>query len=96
MKKKTSSKPAGIKLGGLVKDCISGFTGVATSRTEYLYGCVHIGISPTRLNISGGPIESILIDEQRVVVIDKRATAVSKASVATSGGPASAPVVHRG
>jgi len=36
MKKKSSTKPAGIKLGDLVKDLITGFTGIASSRTEHL------------------------------------------------------------
>jgi hypothetical protein len=96
MKKKTSNKPTGVKLGSLVKDSISGFTGIATSRTEYLHGCVHIGVTATSLTLSGLPIETILLDEQRVVVVDKRAPEVSKDSAATSGGPARASVIHRG
>jgi hypothetical protein len=96
MKIKPSKEPAGIKLGSLVKDSISGFTGIATSRTEYIYGCVHIGITATRMNISGHPIDTVLIDEQRVVVLDKRAPAVSKDSAATSGGPTPVSVIHRG
>ena len=96
MKKKTSNKTTGIKLGSLVKDSITGFTGIATSRTEYLYGCVHIGITAAHLTLNGYPTESVLFDEQRVVVIDKRAPEVSKDSAATSGGPAPALVIHRG
>ena len=33
-----------ITLGDKVKDPITGFKGVAVSRTEYLYGCIRIGV----------------------------------------------------
>lgn len=33
-----------IKLGEKYTDNITGFTGVATARIEYLTGCVHIGL----------------------------------------------------
>ena len=56
MKKKSSTKPVGIKLGDLVKDLVTGFTGIATSHTEYLYGCVHIGITSRGLDKDGIPV----------------------------------------
>jgi hypothetical protein len=33
-----------VKLGDKVKDVISGATGIVTSRTEYVTGCVRVGI----------------------------------------------------
>ncbi len=56
-----------IKLGSLVKDNITGFSGVAVSRMHHLYGCTHIGIAPVELNAGrmGAPTS---LDEQRVVV----------------------------
>ena len=33
-----------LKLGIKYKDNITGFEGIATSRVEYLTGCVHIGL----------------------------------------------------
>jgi hypothetical protein len=35
-----------IKLGTKVRDKITGFEGIATSRTEFLYGCIRIGVTP--------------------------------------------------
>ena len=87
MKRKTSNKPAGIKLGDLVKDMITGFTGIASSRTEYLFGCVHIGITSNRTDKDGLPIGSLSFDEQRIVRVEKRDIVVSPDSAATSGGP---------
>src|ERR1700728_2195934 len=45
----------GVKLGDVVRDRISGFAGVATSRTEYLNGCVRWQVSPQHLH-DGKPI----------------------------------------
>lgn len=87
MKKKSSNKPAGIKLGDLVKDMITGFTGIASSRTEFLFGCVHIEITSNRMDKDGVPIGALRFDEQRVVRVDKRDVVVSPDSTAASGGP---------
>lgn len=84
-----------IQLGSKVRDNITGFTGIATSRTCYLHGCVHIGITPTELK-DGKPIEPQWFDEQRVEIVEEKAPVVSPASSATSGGPYSAPTIHRG
>lgn len=54
-----------IKLGQTVTDSITGFTGIATSRTEYLYGCVRIGVQPKELN-DGKPVQEEYFDEQRL------------------------------
>ena len=35
-----------IELGNCVKDVITGFEGIATSRVEYLTGCEQIGVTP--------------------------------------------------
>ena len=39
-----------IKLGDKVKDPFTGFKGIATSRVEYIYGCIRIGVQ--------GPVDS--------------------------------------
>ena len=59
-----------IKLGELVKDRISGFEGIATGKSEYLYGCVRILVEPKKLK-DGKPIEGEWIDEQRLTKICK-------------------------
>lgn len=35
-----------VQLGTEVRDTLTGFKGIAVSRTEYLYGCVRIGVQP--------------------------------------------------
>ena len=52
-----------VKLGDKVQDSISGFEGVAVSRTEYLYGCVRVGVEGKKK-----PGESYYFDEQRLTV----------------------------
>ena len=54
-----------ITLGTLVTDSITGFSGVAVSRTEYLFGCVRVGVQPQQLK-EGKMIEAEYIDEQRL------------------------------
>lgn len=69
-----------VKLGDLVMDAISGFSGIATGRSEYLYGCVRILVEPKETK-DGRPIAGEWIDEQRL----------TSTPSAVSGGPTSAP-----
>jgi hypothetical protein len=57
-----------IELGSKVKDLITGFTGIAVARDEWLYGCVRIGIKSQDLK-DGKPIDIEWVDEPQVVVI---------------------------
>ena len=66
----------GILLGSKVKDSITGFEGVAVGRTEFLYGCIRIGIEGV-----AKPGEILWFDEPRL-------TADSEAR---SGGPMPSP-----
>ena len=75
-----------IKLGNKVRDNITGFTGIAVGRTEWLFGCSRIGIQATELK-DGKPVETEWIDEQRVEVIEDLPRVISADSAATSGGP---------
>lgn len=75
-----------IALGSKVRDTLTGFTGIATGRAEFLYGCVKIQITPDKL-VGGKPVDPELFDEQRVEVIQVRKPRVSKDSSARSGGP---------
>lgn len=79
-----------IKLGSKVRDSITGFTGIATSRHEYLYGCMQIGITPVELR-EGKPVETWHFDDQRVELLEAGAPIVSPESTATSGGPQNVP-----
>ncbi len=70
-----------VKLGSRVKDGITGFAGFTVSRTEYLYGCVQIGVQPTRLTKDGEPKDIVYFDEQRL----------DETSVVPVGGPGDHP-----
>ena len=69
-----------VKLGEKVTDSITGFSGIAVARTEYLYGCVRITVEPTQLS-EGKPIEPCHFDEQRL----------TGESAAATGGPGVVP-----
>jgi len=75
-----------VRLGSKVRDTITGFQGIATGRTEWLYGCTRISVEPTTLH-EGKPIESHWFDEQRIEVLEAGEPKVSSDSSATSGGP---------
>lgn len=54
-----------ISLGEKVKDGITGFTGIVTSRTEYLHDNPSLGIQPLELK-EGKPGETVWLAETRV------------------------------
>jgi len=65
-----------LQLGTKVKDAITGFEGVATARTTFLYGCVRVQVEPTEL-LEGKPVDAQWFDEQRLI----------EQSTAKTGGP---------
>lgn len=76
---------AQVKLGNTYRDRISGFTGVATARYEYLYGCVRVNLEgPTA---EGGKPTEHVVDEQRLLNLDGTHPEPS----ATTGGTRSDP-----
>lgn len=81
-----------IKNGSKVKDMITGFEGIVTGRTEYLYGCSRVWIEPEQIDKDGKPIEGAWFDEQRVEVLEERKPPMSKDNSATTGGPQNDPV----
>jgi len=58
-----------VKLGNTYKDSISGFIGVATARTTYLYGCVRILITPIALKKDGDLLPNYWFDEAQLVAV---------------------------
>jgi hypothetical protein len=54
-----------IKLGDIVKDKLSDFTGTVVARAEYLYGCVWLNVIPQELN-EGKTVEDVWFDEARL------------------------------
>ena len=64
---------ARIKLGNTIKDTISGFTGIAMSRTDYLHGCTQWGVKSQELH-EGKPIAMQWFDDPQVEVVDETTT----------------------
>ena len=54
-----------IKLGTKVTDSITGMTGIAIARTDWLYGCVRYGVQPEELK-DGKPVEAQWFDEAQL------------------------------
>lgn len=83
------------KLGSKVRDSITGFTGIATSKHEYLNGCIRISITPP-VDKEGKMQEPQVFDIQQIEVVDEPAKAAAPAVEATRTGgdrPMNAP--HR-
>jgi len=57
-----------IKLGQKVKDKITGFTGIATARVEYLNGCVQFCVKPQMVKTGLMP-DGAYIDDMELDVI---------------------------
>jgi len=70
-----------IRLGDTVTDSITGFTGVAIGRCDYLNGCEEWELQPKILQENGEPVKARWFDEQRLT---------DQSDVGT-GGPADHP-----
>jgi len=79
-----------IELGKKYRDRISGFTGIATGRHEYLNGCVRITITATELH-DGKPVDPQTFDTEDLVFVDD---GVVNKSFATSG-PGDVPAARK-
>jgi hypothetical protein len=62
---------AKVTLGQTVKDRITGLTGIAMGRTEYLTGCAHVGILQKQLTKDLKQADWEWIDETRLEVQGK-------------------------
>ncbi len=71
-----------IELGSKAKDTISGYTGIATARYEYMNGCVRYELSGT--DKEGRPL-SYVFDVQQIEVLE--APKVKKPRHRATGGP---------
>ncbi len=82
-----------MKLGTRVRDSITGLEGVAIARTEWLYGCVRIGVQPTELR-DGKPAEQVWFDEAQLEPIAFQEPPPQSPS-GTTGGPRREPKAAR-
>ena len=81
-----TTQPQIVTLGEKYRDTITGFVGTATSRHEYMYGCVRVTLEGDA--VDGKAPEELSFDEQRLEVA--RTREIPRAT-ATSGGGRPAP-----
>lgn len=58
-----------ITLGQKVKDTITGMEGIAVCRTEWMNGCVRIGVQVQQLK-DGVPVDVQYVDEPQLAVVE--------------------------
>lgn len=56
-------------LGNRIKDAVTGFTGIAVARIEYINGCVQYGIKPN-VDKDGKMQEVHYIDQEQLRFVD--------------------------
>jgi hypothetical protein len=61
------------ELGSILKDSVTGFQGVVTGRTEWLYGCKRYVLTPQKLK-DGRPIEGVWVDEPQLIEVKSSKT----------------------
>jgi len=74
--------PKGVKLGERYRDSITGFEGVATSRTEFVYGCIRVCLEGTG---DGGQPAEFVFDEQRLTRTPSARSGGSQRAVPRTG-----------
>jgi len=57
-----------IELGAIVTDTVTGFTGIAVGRAEYLQGATRVEVQPVKLTGDGDMVKSKWIEETRLNV----------------------------
>jgi hypothetical protein len=76
-----------ITLGEKVRDKVSGFVGIATSRVEYLNGCIQYGVRGKVDKDNKAP-EAIYVDQEQLEIVSK---GISIKKKATGGDMSDAP-----
>lgn len=80
-----------IKLGYKVRDKLTGFEGIVTGISMWLYGCNRVGIESPEL-YKGKPVGDQWFDEQRIEILAETTPEISQDNTATTGGPKLDPV----
>jgi hypothetical protein len=81
------SSKINLMLGKKVKDIITGFTGIATSKLEFLTGCTQIGISPPVKKGEPTIPDTVYVDISRVEVLGEGPKLKTKVVKKEPGGP---------
>ena len=68
VKRKEELMDTKIELGAIVVDTVTGFTGIAVGRAEYLQGATRVEVQPVKLTGDGDMVKSKWIEETRLNV----------------------------
>ena len=85
-----------IKLGDKVRCIHTGFTGVATTKMEFMNGCIQYEVVP-RVGKDGKMPDGVFIDEGSLEIIKKKPTPkIKKEKKEDNGGPNHPSIKMRG
>jgi len=59
-----------IDLGDEVRDCVTGFRGVAVGKTKWLYGCERVVVQPRELR-DGKVIDALSFDAPQLEIVQR-------------------------
>lgn len=84
------------ELGERLKDTVSGFTGIATSKVTFLNGCVRYALEPP-VGKDGKTIDGQYFDSQQLEKVDSGLLKqVTKKRTNTGGSPSAVPNLNHG
>jgi len=83
MRKKTEQPKFKFNLGEELRDKITGYQGVVSARTEWLYGCRRYTVQSREMK-DGKPVDSLTCDE---MAMERVKVAPKGKKVASTGGP---------
>lgn len=90
-----SSSGNKFNLGDRVKDVVTGFTGIAVCRTEWMNKCVRYGVAPEKLGKENKLQEAQYFDQEQLVLVKALAIKVHQEKQEHTGGPKPAPEQRR-
>lgn len=76
-----------VSVGDLVQDSLTGLKGIATCRSEWLFGCVRVQVQPQKLDKDGKAPEAVHFDEGQLKVLKKQVFIGIPATATSTGGP---------
>lgn len=59
-----------IDFGDTARDTITGLEGVVVCKTQWIHGCLRIGLQPREVK-DGKPVEATYFDEPQLVLVSK-------------------------
>ena len=82
-----------IKLGQKVRDVVTGFTGIAEARTEWMNGCVRITVQPRAFKKDGALVvpDNKTFDEEQLAIVTAEPLALPRSRRTGGGGRAGPP-----